>query len=51
MAATAVVGEPGERHSFFLSPSSIFFNTSYALFRQLGTVITYVFEKPLPIWN
>lgn len=38
--------------SFFFSVSLLhFFNTSYALFRQLGTVITYVFEKPLPIWN
>lgn len=52
MAAAAVAGESGERLFFFLSPSSFSFYTSYPLFRQLGTVITYLLlEKVLPMWD
>lgn len=52
MAAAAVAGEPGECLPFFLSPSSFSFNTSYPLFRQLGTVITYLLlEKLLLMWD
>lgn len=45
MAAAAVAGEPGERLSFFLS-------LYHSLFKQIGSVITYVLlEKIFPMWD